>query len=254
MTGPTGLAVEWAGAGPTIAFLHGFTQTARSWTTIASAFAADHRTALVDLPGHGDSAHVVASLDRGADLIASAVGPAIYVGYSLGGRHALHVALRHPDHVRGLVLIGATAGLESPEDRTARIAGDEALAQDLERDGIEAFLDRWLALPLFAGLPADAAGRADRLRNRAAGLAASLRHAGTGTQEPSWDRLGSLTMPVLVVAGEHDTKFRAIGERLASAIGPTASFETVGGAGHSAHLERPDAVRSRLAAFVASIG
>jgi 2-succinyl-6-hydroxy-2,4-cyclohexadiene-1-carboxylate synthase len=96
---------------------------------------------------------------------------------------------------------------------------------------------------MFAGLPSDAAGLEQRLTNTVDGLASSLRLTGTGTQDPLWGRLGALGdagMPVLVVAGALDDKFRALGEVLVEAIGPTASLELVDDAGHAAHLERPD--------------
>ncbi len=125
-------------------------------------------------------------------------------------------------------------------ERAARRAADEQLATELERDGVAQFLERWLAQPLFASLPPEAAGLDDRLRNTAAGLASSLRLAGTGTQQPLWDQLAELSMPVLVVAGERDDKFSAIGSRIAEAIGPNATFALVPGAGHACHLEQPD--------------
>jgi 2-succinyl-6-hydroxy-2,4-cyclohexadiene-1-carboxylate synthase len=138
------------------------------------------------------------------------------------------------------VLVSGTAGIDDADGRAARRASDEALADRVERIGVEAFLDEWLSLPLFAGLDATTDGRAARLENTAAGLASSLRLAGTGTQVPLWDRLGSLTMPVLVVAGERDEKFVALAHRLAGAI-PGADLAIVGGAGHTVHLEQPDA-------------
>ena len=103
------------------------------------------------------------------------------------------------------------------------------------------FLERWLALPLFAGLSPDAAGVDDRRRNTVAGLAASLRLAGTGSQADLWGRVGRLDVPVLVLAGERDAKFAGIGRELAATIGENARFEAVADAGHAAHLERPEA-------------
>jgi 2-succinyl-6-hydroxy-2,4-cyclohexadiene-1-carboxylate synthase len=178
-----------------------------------------------------------------ADLAGSAellvpLGPATFVGYSMGARVALHLALRHPAAVTALVLVGGTAGIDDDAERAARRAADDALASRIEAIGTDAFLDEWLAQPLFAGLPAD--GRGARSTD-AAGLAASLRRAGTGTQEPLWDRLATLAMPVLVVAGERDEKFRAIGERLVAGIGANGALALVPGAGHAAHLEQPDA-------------
>jgi pimeloyl-ACP methyl ester carboxylesterase len=111
-------------------------------------------------------------------------------------------------------------------------------------------MDRWLAQPLFAGLPAKAAGRDARLTNTAAGLASSLRLVGTGAMTPVWDRLEELDVPVLVLAGERDTKFAPLGAQLAAAIGPRARLRLIGGAGHAAHLERPSEVAAAIAAFV----
>ncbi len=139
------------------------------------------------------------------------------------------------------MLLGATAGIADAAERAARRAADEALAADLERDGLDVFLERWLALPLFAGLSPDAAGVDDRRRNTVAGLAASLRLAGTGSQADLWGRVGRLDAPVLVLAGERDAKFTGIGRELAATIGENARFEAVADAGHAAHLERPEA-------------
>ena len=247
----TALHTEHVGAGPRVVLVHGFTQTGRSWRIVADDLARDHEVVTVDAPGHGDSAGVTTDLPSGAALLGAAGGRAVYVGYSMGGRLALHLALARPDLVDGLVLLGATAGIEVEEQRTARRAADEALAADLERDGLDVFLDRWMAQPLFASLPPEAAGRDDRRRNTAADLASSLRLAGTGTQEPLWDRLETLAMPVLVVAGEHDERFAAIGRRMAIAIGPNATFAVVPDAGHAAHLEQPRAFGQLLREWLA---
>lgn len=248
------LGATWAGRGPRVALLHGFTQTARSWAPLADVLAGEFEVVAVDLPGHGRSADMHRSLADAVESLVATVGPAIWVGYSLGGRHALEVALRRPDAVAGLVLLGATAGLEDPAERAARRAADEALAVSIVTDGVPAFIARWLATPLFAGLPAERAGVEDRLTNPASGLAASLRLAGTGTQDPSWDRLGGLPMPVLVLAGAGDDKFRALGERMARQIGENARFASVPGAGHSAHLEAPDAFLAELLPFLREVG
>ena len=235
-----------------LALVHGFTQTRRCWAPVADELAADHELVLVDAPGHGRSSDVAADLVAGGALISETVGAATYLGYSMGGRFVLHTALERPELVEGLVLIGATAGIEDPAERARRVAEDEQRAQRIERIGVEAFVDEWLRLPLFAGLPAEAACRDERLENRADGLAASLRLAGTGTQLPTWERLGELTMPVLVVAGADDTKFVALGHRMATAIGPNAAFETVPGAGHTAHLEQPERFLSLLRRWLAA--
>jgi 2-succinyl-6-hydroxy-2,4-cyclohexadiene-1-carboxylate synthase len=240
--GRVALASERTGAGePRLVLVHGFTQTARSWRPITDDLSRDHEVVTVDLPGHGDSGDERADLWATADLVVEAGGPAVYVGYSLGGRVCLHVALRHPDQVRGLVLIGATGGLETESARADRRAADDRLAATIEEHGVDPFLDSWLAQPIFARLKVDDDALADRKRNSAAGLAASLRTSGTGTQQPLWDQLGSVKVPALVMAGEYDVKFRQAAARLCDVMRPYAQQSVVPGAGHAAHLEQPKA-------------
>lgn len=231
---------------------HGFTQTARSWDVVADLLTAERPEAdivAVDLPGHGD-----APPPSDDDLWASARrlvdtgGVGAYVGYSMGGRVALHAALAHPDAVERLVLIGATAGIDDPADRTARRRADERLAEHILEIGVDAFIDEWLTNELFAGLTDATAQRTDRLRNAAAGLAASLRSTGTGTQEPLWDRLPEIDIPVLLLAGADDHKFTALAERMAAAL-PQATVVTIPHAGHSVHLEQPVATAREIVDF-----
>lgn len=238
------LAASASGSGPRVVLVHGFTQTARSWDDLARDLAADHEVVAVDAPGHGGSSAVRADLGRGAELLGAIGGRATYVGYSMGGRLCLHLAVARPDLVERLALVSATGGIDAAVERAARRADDEALAVSLERDGLDTFLDRWVARPMFAGLPAT--GLEDRRRNTVEGLASSLRLAGTGTQRPLWDELASVTMPVLLVAGALDARFVAAAERMAALL-PEATLEIVAGAGHTVHLERPDAFRAVLA-------
>lgn len=246
------LYAERSGRGHRLALVHGFTQTRACWGPVADDLATDHEVVRLDAPGHGRSSDVTAGLVAGADLFGDTVGPATWLGYSMGGRYCLHLALARPEIVTALVVVGATGGIDDPDDRARRVAADEVLARRLEADGLEAFLDHWLALPLFAGLGPEAQHRQARLVNDATALATSLRVAGTGTQEPLWDRLDDLTMPVLVVAGERDDRFLAIGERLVGAIGANAELVAVAGAGHAAHLEAPEAFLAVLRPWLAA--
>lgn len=168
-------------------------------------------------------------------------------GYSMGGRAALLAALASPGRLTHLALISTTAGIEHEDERAARVAADDTLAARIEGEGVEAFAAEWGRGKLFAGQdPAVAAlAHEDRLRNDAAGLAASLRGAGTGKMGSLWGGLSALTMPVLVLTGERDEKFTAIGERLAAAI-PGAEHVVVPGAGHQLPLEAPQAVARQL--------
>jgi len=248
------LHAERRGDGPTLVLVHGFTQTHRCWGPEVEALAADHEVVLVDAPGHGGSTEIMAGLRTGGRLIADQGGEATYLGYSMGARFCLHLALTNPELVRALVLLGGTAGIEDPTEREQRRQQDLATAERLARDGLERFLDDWLAQPLFAGLPADRAFRAERLENTVDGLRSSLEQAGTGSQDPSWHKLHRLEMPVLVLAGADDTKFAGLAERMAAEIGTNATLALVEGAGHAAHLEHPDRFWTLVRTWLADHG
>jgi 2-succinyl-6-hydroxy-2,4-cyclohexadiene-1-carboxylate synthase len=233
------LAVETAGSGPSLVLVHGFTQTARCWAPFDERFDRSFTVVRVDAPGHGRSSTVAADIEMGAALLGDTAGRASYLGYSMGGRLVLRLAIDRPDLVERLVLIGATAGIEDPALRQARRADDEALAHHLEEVGVDSFLDEWLAQPLFATLPTAAAHVDERRRNTTAGLATSLRLAGTGAQTPLWDRLRELRMPVLLLTGGIDQKFTTVASEMAERIGANTTVRTVPGAGHAVHLERP---------------
>ncbi len=245
----TPLASESIGTGRRLVLCHGFTQNRGCWGPFADDLARDHHVVLVDAPGHGDSGHDDADLDHSAALLGAVGGRAVYVGYSMGGRMALHLALAQPHLVEGLVLIGATAGLESENERHERRAADEALAVRLLDEGLEAFIDRWLAGPLFADLTPVVAARAARLRNRPEGLAASLRNVGTGSQRSLWPLLAGLGMPVSALAGTSDAKFSALADRLVERIGPNATAEFIDG-GHAVHLVSPEAAAAAVRRLV----
>ncbi len=220
-----------------LVLVHGFTQNRRCWGSIAATLSTGHEVIAVDAPGHGAASAVRADLWQTADLLAEAAA-GTYVGYSMGARMVLHVALAHPDRVERLVLVSGTAGIEDGAERAARVERDEELARSLERDGLDAFLERWLAQPLFATLPANARDDDERRENTVEGLASSLRLAGTGRQDSLWDRLPDLDMPVLLVAGALDEKFTATANRMADAIGANATLCVIPDAGHACHRER----------------
>jgi 2-succinyl-6-hydroxy-2,4-cyclohexadiene-1-carboxylate synthase len=224
--------------------LHGFTQTARLWGPFGDRLADDHTLLAVDLPGHGGSGGVRADLPETAALVHQAVEatigtePCDVLGYSLGARVALHLVLGTGLAVRRLVTIGATGGIEDEEVRAQRRASDEALADALEASGdVGAFIDNWVGGPLFARLGA-AAEVDERRRNNATGLAGSLRLAGTGTQEPLWDRLPLLTVPALALAGTDDTRFAGHALRIARLV-TNGVASLVPGGGHAVHLAQP---------------
>lgn len=240
---------------PRFVFLHGFTQTHHHWHAVAHLLA--ERTdptatlAFVDLPGHGlSSDETDGGIDTAGRRVVELAGPGTYVGYSMGGRVALVAATTGDDRIERLVLIGATPGIPDPAERRERRHLDEERAEHLERVGVDTFLDEWLAMPMFAGLPADTEGLERRRVNTVAGLAHSLRRYGTGAQTPLWDALGSIRVPVLVLAGELDTKFAEIGSRMVEQL-PLGTFATVPDAGHAAHTEAPDSTVALITTWLA---
>ncbi|MEO5838398.1 MAG: alpha/beta fold hydrolase [Acidimicrobiales bacterium] len=239
-----------------VVLVHGFTQTSRCWGPFEGLLDDRFERRSLDAPGHGDAAHLTLDVPAAASYLVEHGGDGIYIGYSMGGRLCLRVALDHPASVLGLVLVSASPGIADASEREARVLRDEALADRIEDIGVDAFVTEWLAQPLFAHLSPANAHREERLRNTARGLASSLRRAGTGAQAPLWDRLAELAMPVLVIAGSLDPKYVAIGQQMVAAIGANATFAEITAAGHSAQLEAPEAtaqlVNDWLASFAAT--
>jgi 2-succinyl-6-hydroxy-2,4-cyclohexadiene-1-carboxylate synthase len=225
----------------TVVLLHGFAGTRRAWDPVVERLDPERYTPLApDL--RADTVDAVVG-----DVLAAAPARFVLCGYSMGGRIALHVALAAPDRIGRLVLVATTAGIEDEADRAARRAADEELATFAESATIEAFADRWMAQPIFDGTPPAAARswREDLLRNDPGALAAALRSLGTGTMTPVWDRLGELTMPAAVLAGERDAKYVTIGERLVAQL-PEAELVVVPRAGHGLPREAPEAVAAAI--------
>lgn len=237
-----------------VILVHGFTQTGASWDPIVSMLPHRYESVTPDLPGHGARSDVHVGLDAAARLLGEDGGFGTYVGYSLGGRVALRLALDRPDLVKRLVLVSASAGIEDDEDRAARRHADEALAAVIEEEGVEPFLAEWLAQPLFATLAPERWGLDARRRNTPAGLAASLRLLGQGSMEPLWRRLLDLRMPVLIVAGELDERYCLQAVHLGGWMGEVASLALVPGAGHACHLEQPERFVNLLLAFLGTDG
>lgn len=256
-------AVEETGAGEPLVLLHGFTGCAANWRPLLPRLAERHRVIAIDLPGHGNSGAPggVARYKMprvAADLIELLTRhdatPAHWLGYSMGGRLALYMAVRQSSVVRSLTLVSATAGLANAAKRQARRAADEALAARIERDGVASFVAEWERNPLFAGLAglpeeAWATLHEQRLSNSPLGLANSLRGMGAGAQPSLWSRLAAMTAPALLIAGQRDTKFVALNEGLAVSI-PNATLRLIPDAGHVVQMEQPEAFLAVVTDFL----
>lgn len=245
-------AISRLGEGEPLLLLHGFTGDRRTWDGLAPLLPA-RQLIMLDLPGHGDSDSPERSAawhmsSVAADLISllDALGlPQVHLlGYSLGGRLALYLALRYPRRILSLTLESASPGLADEGERQVRRRRDEQLADKIEARGIAWFVDFWESLPMWASqanLPADilAAQRNQRLRNDPAGLASSLRGLGTGAQPSLWESLPEIQLPTLLIVGALDSKFRRINATMRDSI-PGARLAIIDGAGHNTHLEKPD--------------
>lgn len=224
------------GTGPHLTFIHGFTQTKESWIPVIDALPQQFAFDLIDAPGHGESSNGQRTLSETGGDVAESMTPGVLIGYSMGARIALHTALQHPEKVTALVLVSGTAGIDSVEERASRRSSDESLANRISEIGVSAFIDEWLSNPMFQGLSREFADIPSRCSNTAEGLGDSLRFAGTGTQEPLWDHLHKLNIPVLLIVGENDQKFTELGNRMSDLL-PDCELHVIKGVGHTCHLE-----------------
>ena len=254
------------GEGEPILLLHGFTGDSTTWDRVCADLRDSYQLIAPDILGHGKSAKpgdaeryqmravaddVIAMLDQ------LGVERAHLLGYSMGGRLALHLALRHATRFSSLVLESASPGIEDKRERDERRRRDESLARGIEDGGIDAFVEYWESLPLWESQRDLSPGitraqREGRLRNDATGLANSLRGMGAGAQPSVWRDLSEVKLPTLLLAGEYDHKFRAIKESMQRQM-TNASLHVIPGAGHNAHLEQPTRFVNGVVSFLQGV-
>ena len=244
-----------------VLFLHGFMGSARDWAGVMADVANAYHGLAVDLPGHGGSTgldNADYTMDGAAQALAHllderGIDRCAVVGYSMGGRLALYVALCFPERCRALVLESASPGLPTARERQARRDVDEARAVRLETEDFEIFLNEWYRQPLFASL-ARRQGLTERmvarrLTNDPRELARSLRGMGTGRQPSLWERLSELRVSTCAVAGALDRKYVEIAGRMA-ALSPRMRAVTIPEAGHTVHAEEPRRFITLLQTFL----
>ena len=252
-----------SGNGPPLVVLHGFTGSIETWDDLRSRIGSRCSIIAIDLPGHGESTSPVSperyDLNRLSDdlvkvMDAIDIDSAIVLGYSMGGRAALRMALNQPGRIAGLILESTSPGIENEAEREERVRSDNELAEFIEREGMEAFVNRWESLSLWETqrslpLAARESLRLQRLAGNPAGLAASLRGAGAGADEPVTSRLKEIEVPSLLIAGELDGKYTLIMRAMHEAMSDSRVV-IVKGAGHAVHLERPTEFAALAGDFV----
>lgn len=235
---------------PTIVFLHGFTGTAATWRKTAAALPA-YKLVMVDLLGHGKTAvpedasryvmeHQVNDLH---ELFAKLeLTDFVLTGYSMGGRTALAYAAAYPENLQALILESSSPGLKTPTERLERQQRDSELALKILANGMHPFVEKWEKIPLFESqknLPLDIRQeiKTERLSQQPLGLANSLIGMGTGSQPSYWNRLKQIPVPVLLITGSLDLKFKAIADEMKKAL--LQADHKIVGAGHAIHVEKP---------------
>ena len=236
----------------TLVFLHGFTGSTKTWDEVIESFEETYRIITIDLMGHGltDAPYIVQrySMEEQVELLhnffeARRIPSFTLIGYSMGGRVALAFTMKYAEMVEQLILESSSPGLKTEEEREARRKSDRALAEKIEKDGLEAFVEQWENIPLFESqksLPEtkQQAIREERLSQRVIGLANSLRGMGTGSQPSYWDDLKNFTKPVLLITGELDKKFQQKANDMKEKF-LSCKNVIVSGVGHAIHVENP---------------
>ena len=246
------LAFESLGSSnkPTLVWLHGFLGAGRDWRPIAKRLP-DYHHVMLDLPGHGESIHrqpetifsfsgaaraIMATLEQpGLDTIT-------LIGYSMGARLALYLALRFPLRIRGLVMEGGSPGLRTEAERHERRQRDRETRHALQSQSLTEFLTAWYDQPLFHSLKNHPGLlrrlRASRCKNDISGLCRAHEGLGIAAQPDLWPELPRLSMPTLSIIGEQDAKYGAIARAMQSR---SACIEmvTVPKCGHNTHVEDP---------------
>jgi 2-succinyl-6-hydroxy-2,4-cyclohexadiene-1-carboxylate synthase len=237
---------------PTLLLLHGFRGSSDDWDAefVDEIVDSGFQLMVVDLPGHGQTV-VDNEEDYSFEYCALALVRLLddlqldkvhLLGYSMGGRLALYLAVRYPKRFERIVLESASPGLETETERQARIVSDHALAERIRSQPSEQFLREWFSQPLFASMATQPARLerliARRMDNDPPSLTMSLEGMGTGAQPSLWNELDNVKNRLLLIVGEKDSKFCNVGREITSRC-PGVSLEIVPESGHNVHFERP---------------
>ncbi len=237
---------------PPLLFLHGFLGCGGDWLEVTDHFAGRYFCILPDLPGHGRSTVGDDPQEYGFSATAEKivavvncleVGKVNLIGYSMGGRVALHLVLDYPYLFSTLVLEGINPGIRNEAERQQRLAWEDQIVQEIRQSELTAFIDHWYSLPLFRSLHNDPSRfeplRQKRCLNNPAGLALSMAGIGLGKQANLWPRLAEIEIPTLLLSGSLDEKYQTVVMQMAGEM-PNAKVEIISNAGHNTHYEKMD--------------
>jgi len=248
-------------ASPAILMLHGFLGSSKDWFEVTDTLKSKFFCILPDLPGHGrtkslsDSDYAMQStaLSLLAILNQEEIKQAALVGYSMGGRLALYLALTHSEYFSKLILESASPGLKTEKERQARMASDAAVISNLKTQTIDEFITGWYSQPMFDTIRQDSSKFEELLKSRSENnsenLSKSLKFMGSGVQPSLWDILADLKQPTLLIVGANDNKFKSVAcemQERSEAI----SLATIASAGHNVHFERPQEFVMELQKFL----
>ena len=242
-----------------ILFLHGFMGNSQVFQPVISLLKDQFSCLAVDLPGHGatktkkDEDYAMANTALGLInwLQELNINQTYLVGYSMGGRLALYMAINFPQYFPKVVLESASPGLKSFSERGIRIKRDHHLAEELIKGDFKDFLKRWYENPLFNSLtkhPSFLQLKVMRFKNNPLELAKSLQHLGTGTQPSLWSHLPDHKNPLLLLVGESDHKFTRINQQIAN-LCPAAQLKVVPNCGHNIHFENLELFVAHITKF-----
>lgn len=251
-----------AGRGPPLLLLHAGICDSRMWDDQIREFAPTRRAIAPDLRGYGQSRMVAGGFSHRQDIRGLmdllGVARAVLVGCSMAGRHALDLALEHPERVEALVLV--CAGLsgyswEDPATRAADEAVDAALAAGRRDEAAEIELKTWVAGPHRSLDQIDAELRS-RVREMILQSYANSPELGEplAFEPPAVGRLHEVRAPTLVIIGDGDVPDElVIADRLAAGIAG-AQKVVMHGTAHLPSMEQPAAFNDILCAFMAERG
>ncbi|SIN76885.1 2-succinyl-6-hydroxy-2,4-cyclohexadiene-1-carboxylate synthase [Salinivibrio sp. ES.052] len=234
--------------GRKVVFLHGLLGSGQDWQGVTSRLR-DCHWLCIDLPGHGDSVDALGvdfttTLDAVRQTCDHVWGnqSAYLVGYSLGARIAMHLAIAYPACWLGLFLEAGHPGLRHAHERHQRLAHDQAWAKRFGCEPLSAVLNDWYQQSVFQSL--DAAQRAElitaRGHNHGPAIAAMLDATSLGRQADLRTVLGNVCrqgLPIDYLCGEQDDKFISLAHSLLLTTG--IPFTLIKGAGHNCHWADP---------------